>query len=266
MIEFRLFGGGEKFLIQTSGHPDEVSAFHIDDLPTRLQCREFDDVAVVLHIGDIGAGAEDEADVSAESLSAFACLPGKQRRDRIVEYRHFLMGNIMSQSILIALTVQSFTQIFNDYLWPLLVTNTDAMRTIQVGITMAGLEETTVAICYDLDAHTVINDGYDLVITYPKEGTGYEISCVELVKNGPKDEQDAAKAFIDWMLSEKAQKMCTDKFYRYPVVKNIAVNPQMVPFNSIKLLNYDFLWSGENKVRLLERFENEVRTSANVLK
>jgi len=133
-------------------------------------------------------------------------------------------------------------------------------------IRMAGLEETTVAICYDLDAHTVINDGYDLVITYPKEGTGYEISCVELVKNGPKDEQDAAKAFIDWMLSEKAQKMCTDKFYRYPVVKNIAVNPQMVPFNSIKLLNYDFLWSGENKVRLLERFENEVRTSANVLK
>jgi len=48
----------------------------------------------------------------------------------------------MSQSILIALTVQSFTQIFNDYLWPLLVTNTDAMRTIQVGITMLGFADT----------------------------------------------------------------------------------------------------------------------------
>ena len=133
-------------------------------------------------------------------------------------------------------------------------------------IRMAGLEETTVAVCYDLDAHTVINDGYDLSITYPEEGTGYEISCVELVKNGPADEVEAAKTFIDWMLSEKAQRMCTDRFYRYPIVKGIEVNKSMVPFNSIKLLDYDFIWSGENKVRLLERFENEVRSSANVLK
>jgi len=133
-------------------------------------------------------------------------------------------------------------------------------------IRMAGLEETIVAICYDLDAHTVINDGYDLVITYPSEGTGYEISCVELIKNGPKDEVDAAKVFIDWMLSEKAQKMCTNAYYRYPVNKNVAVNPEMIPFDQLKLLDYDFLWSGDNKVRLLERFENEVRTSTNVLK
>ncbi|MFA6892148.1 MAG: ABC transporter substrate-binding protein [Sphaerochaetaceae bacterium] len=133
-------------------------------------------------------------------------------------------------------------------------------------IRMAGLGETTVAVCYDLDAHTVINDGYELVITYPSEGTGYEISCVELVKNGPADEQDAAKTFIDWMLSEKAQKMCTDDYYRYPINKNVPVNPQMIPFKDITLLDYDFLWSGKNKVRLLEVFENEVRTSANVLK
>ncbi len=131
---------------------------------------------------------------------------------------------------------------------------------------MAGLGETTVAVCYDLDAHTVINDGYGLVITYPSEGTGYEISCVELVKNGPADEQDAAKTFIDWMLSEKAQKMCTDDYYRYPINKNVPVNPQMIPLKDITLLDYDFLWSGKNKVRLLEVFENEVRTSANVLK
>lgn len=133
-------------------------------------------------------------------------------------------------------------------------------------IRMAGLEETTVAICYDLDAHTVINDGYDLVITYPSEGTGYEVSCVELIKNGPAEEQEAAKAFIDWMIGEKAQKMCAEKYYRYPLNKNVSAREDMVPFNEIKLLNYDFVWSGQNKVRLIERFENEVRSSANVLK
>lgn len=133
-------------------------------------------------------------------------------------------------------------------------------------IRMAGLEETTVAICYDLDAHTVINDGYDLVITYPSEGTGYEISCVELIKNGPAEEQDAAKAFIDWMIDVKAQKMCADQFYRYPLNKNVSIRPDMIPFDQLTLLDYDFVWSGKNKVRLIEKFENEVRSSANVLK
>lgn len=48
----------------------------------------------------------------------------------------------MSQSILIALTIQAFTGFFNDYLWPLLITSKDAMRTVQVGITMLGFSET----------------------------------------------------------------------------------------------------------------------------
>lgn len=48
----------------------------------------------------------------------------------------------MSQSVLIALCVQSFTGFFNDYLWPLLITTRDSMRTVQVGITMLGFSET----------------------------------------------------------------------------------------------------------------------------
>jgi len=47
----------------------------------------------------------------------------------------------ISQSVIITLTLQSFTSIFNDYLWPLLVTNNVAMRTVQVGITMLGFSE-----------------------------------------------------------------------------------------------------------------------------
>ncbi|HKM06889.1 MAG TPA: carbohydrate ABC transporter permease, partial [Sphaerochaeta sp.] len=47
----------------------------------------------------------------------------------------------ISQSVIITLTLQSFTSIFNDYLWPLLVTNNVSMRTVQVGITMLGFSE-----------------------------------------------------------------------------------------------------------------------------
>jgi sn-glycerol 3-phosphate transport system permease protein len=48
----------------------------------------------------------------------------------------------LSKSVLVILTLQSFTGIFNDYLWPLLVTNKESMRTVQVGITMLGFSET----------------------------------------------------------------------------------------------------------------------------
>lgn len=47
----------------------------------------------------------------------------------------------ISQSVVITLALQSFTNIFNDYLWPLLVTNSESMRTVQVGITMLGFSE-----------------------------------------------------------------------------------------------------------------------------
>ncbi|WP_228725173.1 carbohydrate ABC transporter permease [Caproicibacter fermentans] len=42
----------------------------------------------------------------------------------------------ISRPIIITVFVSSFIDIWNQYLWPLLVTNQDEMRTIQVGITM----------------------------------------------------------------------------------------------------------------------------------
>lgn len=53
----------------------------------------------------------------------------------------FTMLIPMSQSVVVALVVQSFTQFFNDYLWPLLITGDERMRTVQVGITMLGFAE-----------------------------------------------------------------------------------------------------------------------------
>ena len=130
---------------------------------------------------------------------------------------------------------------------------------------MAGLDEIGVAIGYDLDAHAVIDEGYPLVITYPEEGVGYEITCVSMVKGGPADEIDAAHTFIDWMLEETCQSMATNDFYRYPTNTSIELNPAMTPMSEINLVDYDFVWSGENKIRLVERFENEIRSSADVI-
>ena len=80
------------------------------------------------------------------------------------------------------------------------------------------------------------------------------------------NEVEAAHAFIDWMLSDTCQEMATNQFYRYPISKNVPVNPAMIPMDQLNLIDYDFIWSGDHKVELVERFEREVRTRDNVIK
>ena len=47
----------------------------------------------------------------------------------------------LSKSVIAIMALHSFINIFNSYLWPLLVTNKTSMRTVQVGITMLGYLE-----------------------------------------------------------------------------------------------------------------------------
>ncbi len=57
----------------------------------------------------------------------------------------FLLSILLpiSKPVLVTLYVQSFVTLWNAYLWPLLVTNRNSMRTIQVGVTMiTSFEET----------------------------------------------------------------------------------------------------------------------------
>jgi ABC-type Fe3+ transport system substrate-binding protein len=53
------------------------------------------------------------------------------------------------------------------------------------------------------------------------------------------------------MLSDTCQKMATEEFYRYPISKNVSVNPDMIPMDQLNLIDYDFIWSGDNKVNLV---------------
>lgn len=47
----------------------------------------------------------------------------------------------LTKSIIITIFLQSFIGVFNAYLWPLLVTNTAEIRTIQIGISLMGYQE-----------------------------------------------------------------------------------------------------------------------------
>ena len=58
---------------------------------------------------------------------------------------HFMLSILLpiSKPVLVTLFVQGFVTMWNAYLWPLLVTNQNDMRTIQVGITMLTTLEDT---------------------------------------------------------------------------------------------------------------------------
>ncbi len=76
----------------------------------------------------------------------FKTVSGEYREAAIIEgcsdARFLTMLLIpISKAVVVTLAIHSFSTIFNDYLWPLLVTNRASMRTIQVGLTMLGFSE-----------------------------------------------------------------------------------------------------------------------------
>lgn len=124
---------------------------------------------------------------------------------------------------------------------------------------MVGMGEAGVAIGYDLDGAALRAEGYPLVITYPEEGTGYEVTCASLVKGGPPAEVENARRFVDWLLEPDTQRLLNRRFFRIPVNREVEPSDAAVSLDEIETIDYDVVWSAANKSRLVTRFEWEVR-------
>jgi iron(III) transport system substrate-binding protein len=102
-----------------------------------------------------------------------------------------------------------------------------------------------------------IDNGYPLQVIYPKEGVWFEAPAVSMLKGAKNTE--AAKMLIDWLISKKGQDALTDaKTFFYPVVGGSKLGKGMPAFESLKTINVDPIWAGDNKKRLVERWVNEV--------
>ncbi len=65
------------------------------------------------------------------------------------------------------------------------------------------LGEAAIGIAFSHDCLKPTAEGYPIELSFPADGTGYEIGGIALIKNGPKGEVENAKKFIDWALSKK---------------------------------------------------------------
>jgi iron(III) transport system substrate-binding protein len=125
-----------------------------------------------------------------------------------------------------------------------------------------GLGEAAVAIVFSHDTvNEIENNKAPLVLTFPAEGTGYEIGAMAILKGAK--HPDAAKAWFDWALTPETQSLGPKyKAYQAPTVKGaVASRPELM---QAKLIDYNFEWAGTNKKAFVDKFSNEIAGAENL--
>ena len=103
----------------------------------------------------------------------------------------------------------------------------------------------------------LIEEGYPLKITFPKDGVGFEAPAISILKGAPRPE--LAKKLVDWAISLPGQAALSDaKTYFFPVHPKAKLAKGLPAFEEIPTINYDAIWAGKEKKRLVDRWINEV--------
>lgn len=124
-----------------------------------------------------------------------------------------------------------------------------------------GAGEAAVAIVFSHDIVKQIEKGLPLTLTFPEEGTGYEVGGTAMVKGAK--HPDLAKLWIDWALTPAAQELGPkyNAFQAPTVIGAEASRPELLDVN---LINYDFQYCGGNKKNFVDRFTTEIANADNL--
>src|SRR5712692_8137486 len=120
------------------------------------------------------------------------------------------------------------------------------------------LGQAMICIAHMPDAMEAKKKGYDMIVSFPREGVAAVIEGVALVK-GAKNRDQATK-FIDWTFSKDMQDLL-DKhdIYMLPVLPDASIDAAVQALmKEAKLLPVVHEWGGKNRRRLVDRWVNEV--------
>jgi iron(III) transport system substrate-binding protein len=124
---------------------------------------------------------------------------------------------------------------------------------------LTGRGEVAIGVTFLHDAVLQILSGFPVTYGSPRDGTGYEIGGLSLVKGAPN--RTNALAFVDWALSPEAQALAVPaKSYQIPSNSKTPV-PSVAPrFQDFVVIKYDFLKYGKAAVRdgLVNRWTKEI--------
>ena len=94
-------------------------------------------------------------------------------------------------------------------------------------------------------------------VVYAAEGTVYPGESVQIIKGAP--HADAAKQFVDYVLSEECQTAVCAELNLRPCRAGIAVNAKMTPDEAIKMFDtYSTAYVAENKAAIVATYLDHV--------
>jgi len=103
-----------------------------------------------------------------------------------------------------------------------------------------------IGVTLEVTAIKGIDEGYDIAMVYPVEGTSIVPDGAAIVKNCRHEEN--AKHFLDFILSEDVQGWLSDMFSRIPVRAGLYTPSA----SGLKSLEYDIAWAGSHHAELLQ--------------
>jgi len=123
-----------------------------------------------------------------------------------------------------------------------------------------GKGEAAVGVVFSHDIVKGIDDDkLPLALTFPAEGTGYEIGGMAIIK-GAKN-LDNAKAWYDWALTASTQEL-GKKYKAYQGLTIKGAVPPKPELLQVKLINYNFGYCGKNKTAFIDKFSNEIAAAS----
>ncbi|MEG1874845.1 MAG: ABC transporter substrate-binding protein [Angelakisella sp.] len=124
----------------------------------------------------------------------------------------------------------------------------------------AALGECAIGITFLHNGIRLMKEGFtNISLSAPTEGTSFELGSTAILNGAP--EEEAAKMFIDWCLTKECQEIGQTYTNSYQFLTNPdAKTPaEALALKDTKLVKFDFVWSGENKDRLLEAWDKAVK-------
>jgi iron(III) transport system substrate-binding protein len=125
--------------------------------------------------------------------------------------------------------------------------------TIPVGLGQAGA-----GVFFIVDALKTKQEGYDVAISFPKEGIGTSVEAIALLKGAKNPE--LGKKLINWATSPAMQNLYSKyKINFVPAHPDVKIEPGLAEvLKGANIFPIDEAWAGQNRKRVVERWVNEV--------
>lgn len=122
---------------------------------------------------------------------------------------------------------------------------------------MAAAGEFAIGISFAHDIQVQQDQGLPVILTFPEEGTSFEIGGISIIK-GTKHEA-AAQAWVDYVFSEAFQRYHNDVAHRLPVVPGVGLAEGTIGLEDVKLIDgYDPTEWAAKRDDLVARWQEEI--------